>query len=179
MGIDELFKEFELARGASDPQGLYQLEQYRLSESLGYLLKRTGAMLATAIDQELTRFDLTHQQFAILMVLAECDCSTAADLARETCGDTGAITRMLDRLEAKGIVRRVRSLEDRRVLHIELTDTGLQIVEKLPVVPVNVMNRHLQGFSSDELETMKSFLRRLLNNGGQALPGATNKTASE
>jgi hypothetical protein len=41
------------------------------------------------------------------------------------------------------------------------------------------MNRHLQGFSSDELETMKSFLRRLLNNGGQALPGATNKTASK
>ena len=179
MGIDELLNEFELARGTADPQALYQLNHYRLSENLGYLLKRTGAMLATAIDQELTRFDLTHQQFAILMVLAECNCSTAADLARETCGDTGAITRMLDRLEAKDIVRRVRSLEDRRVINIELTDSGKQIVEKLPVVPVNVMNRHLQGFSKDELETMKSYLRRLLSNGGMSLPGTTNKTASE
>lgn len=178
MGIDELLNEFELARGTTDPQGLYQLDQYRVSESLGYLLKRTSAMLATALDQELMRFDLTHQQFAILMILAECNCPTAADLARETCGDTGAITRMLDRLEAKDLVRRVRSLEDRRVIRIELTDSGKQFVEKLPIVPVNVMNRHLQGFSGDELKTMKAFLRRLLSNGGVSIPGA-NKTLSE
>lgn len=180
MGIDDLLNTFDLENGGvENPEGLYQRDQYRLSESLGYLMKRTVSMITTALDQELARYDLTYQQFSILMILSECNCTTAADLARETCGDTGAITRMLDRLEAKGIVRRVRSIDDRRVINIELTESGKLFVEKLPVVPINVMNRHLQGFNRDELEAMKSYLRRLLGNGGLAVPGAANKSASE
>ncbi|MDB6062069.1 MAG: hypothetical protein JWM78_2172 [Verrucomicrobiaceae bacterium] len=176
MGIEELMDKLDLpSAGIEDPSGLYQLEGYRLSESLGYLLKRTVAMFSNALDQELSRYDLTHQQFSILMILSECNCSTAADLARETCGDTGAITRMLDRLEAKGIVNRVRSQDDRRVINIELSDAGKQLVEKLPAVPINVMNRHLQGFDRSELETMKNCLHRLLGNGGVTVPGSTNK----
>ena len=136
------------------------------------VLKRTMSMRSNAIDQELTQYDLTHQQFSILMILSERNCYTAADLARETCGDTGAITRMLDRLEAKDMIRRARSVEDRRVVNIELTATGKLCAEKMPVVAINVLNRHLDGFSKQELETMKGFLRRLLGNGGIKIPGA-------
>ncbi len=149
-----------------DPDGHYRMEGYRLGESLGYLIKRTTAMLSNAVEQELAPFDITHPQFSLLMILAERKCSTAADIARETCGDTGAMTRMLDRLEAKDIIRRMRSSEDRRVINIELTDTGKLVVERLPVVAINVMNRYLKDFSKDELEIMKTLLRRLLRNGG-------------
>ena len=180
MGIDELLSQFDLENGGvENPDGLYQRDQYRLSESLGYLMKRTVSMLTAALDQELARYDLTYQQFSILMTLSECNCTTAADLARETCGDTGAITRMLDRLEAKGIIRRARRLDDRRIINIELTESGTLFVEKLPAVSINVMNRHLQGFARNELEAMKSYLRRLLSNGGVAIPGTANKAASE
>ncbi len=154
-----------------NPKGLYKQEGYRLCESLGYLVKRTMSMLSGAIDQELAPYDLTHPQFSILVILSELKCQTAADLARETCGDTGAITRMLDRLEAKDMIRRVRSVEDRRVVNIELTTTGKLFAEKMPVIAINVLNRHLDGFSKQELETMKSFLRRLLTNGGVRIPG--------
>ncbi|HEY3700333.1 MAG TPA: MarR family transcriptional regulator [Spongiibacteraceae bacterium] len=159
-----------------DSDGLYQREGYRICESLGYLLKRTVTMLSGAIDQELAQYDLTHPQFSILMILSERNCYTAADLARETCGDTGAITRMLDRLEAKDMVRRVRSVEDRRVVNIELTQSGKLFAEKIPVVAINVLNRHLTGFSKEELETMKGFLRRLLSNGGVPITGMSANT---
>jgi MarR family transcriptional regulator, multiple antibiotic resistance protein MarR len=179
MGIDDIPDHLSHLK-VEDPQGLYQLEGYRISESLGYLIKRTGSLLSNAIDQELAEFDLTHQQFSILMVLGERNCSTAADLARETCGDTGAMTRMLDRLEAKGFLRRVRSSEDRRVINIELTETGRLVGRKMPVVAINVMNRYLQGISPGELELMKSLLRRVLVNGGTPVPAwASGKSEAE
>lgn len=155
-----------------DKNGLYNRGNYSLCESLGYLVKRTSAMLSNAIDQELAAYDLTHQQFSILVMLSQLKCQTAADLARETCGDTGAITRMLDRLEAKDMIRRVRSVEDRRIVNIELTAAGTLCAEKMPVVAINVINRHLAGFDQQELETLKTFLRRLLSNGGVRIPGA-------
>lgn len=154
-----------------NPKGLYNRENYSLCESLGYLVKRTSAMLSNAIDLELASYDLTHQQFSILVMLSQLKCQTAAELARETCGDTGAITRMLDRLEAKDMIRRVRSVEDRRLVKIELTPTGALCAEKMPVVAINVINRHLDGFDEQELDTMKIFLRRLLSNGGVRIPG--------
>ncbi len=161
-----------------DKDGLYSLDNYQICESLGYLFKRTMAMIANAIDQELASFDLTHQQFSILMMLTQHRCYTAADLARETGVDTGAITRILDRLEAKGIVRRVRSSADRRVVNIELTDSGAFAAQKMPVVAINVLNRHLVGFERDELEAMKSMLRRILRNGGVVIGASREESVN-
>lgn len=167
MGIDETLATADFSQlKVTDPQGLYQTDNYRLSESIGYLTKRVMSVFSTALDQELARYDLTHQQFSILIILSETDCSTAADLARITCGDTGAMTRMLDRLEAKDVVRRVRSSADRRIVNIELTEAGRSFASKMPIVAINVMNRHLQGFEATELELMKGFMRRILTNAG-------------
>ena len=167
MGIDEILTKPDLsALKVEDPNGLYHLGNYRISESIGYLIKRVMAVVSTALDQELAAYDITHQQFSILMILTETNCSTAADIARITCGDTGAMTRMLDRLEAKDIVRRVRSSADRRIVNIELTDAGRTFASKMPIVAINVMNRHLQGFEAAELELMKGFLRRILGTAG-------------
>ncbi|HSB95381.1 MAG TPA: MarR family transcriptional regulator [Spongiibacteraceae bacterium] len=180
MGIDETLSKSDLSSlKVTDPNGLYQIDNYRISESIGYLIKRVMAVVSTALDQELAQYDITHQQFSILMILSETNCSTAADIARVTCGDTGAMTRMLDRLEAKDIVRRVRSSADRRVVNIELTEAGRVFAAKMPIVAINVMNRYLQGFEAGELEQTKSFMRRLLTNAGVPIvPAATDTTAA-
>ena len=155
-----------------NPDGPYRLEGYRINESLGFLIKRAMGTLSSAIDQELAPFDLTHPQFSILMMLNERRCSTAAELARETCGVTGAMTRMLDRLEAKDIVRRVRSRSDRRVVHIELTESGQLFAEKMPIVAINVLNRYLKDFQPQELELMKGLLRRIIVASNAASDGS-------
>lgn len=154
------------------PDGQYNLDNYQLDESIGYLLKRSHLLLAAAVDQELAPYDLTHPQFSILMMMKQRNCTTAADLARETYSDTGAITRMIDRLEAKGILRRVRSSADRRVVNIELTETGRLVTEKMPVVAINVMNRHLQGFSGNEVTQFIHLLRKLIGHADTAKTAA-------
>lgn len=178
MGIEETlatpdFSELKI----EDPNGLYNLDNYRVGESVGYLIKRVMAVVSTALDQELSAYDITYQQFSILMILSDTGCSTAADLARITCGDTGAMTRMLDRLEAKDVIRRVRSSADRRIVNIELTESGRIFASKMPIVAINVMNRYLQGFEATELELMKGFLRRILATAGApVVPYAADRT---
>ncbi|RYF81021.1 MAG: MarR family transcriptional regulator, partial [Comamonadaceae bacterium] len=78
--------------------------------------------------------------------------------------DTGAMTRLLDRLEAKGLVRRVRSVADRRVVNIELTPEGAAHAERVPHVLCRVQNEFLTGFSRAEWQQLKGYLHRMLDN---------------
>ena len=74
------------------------------------------------------------------------------------------MTRLLDRLEAKGPLKRVRSSEDRRVVNLELTPEGRAAAKEVPAVLCRVQNAHMKGFTHAEWETLKSLLRRILAN---------------
>ncbi|MGZ5893708.1 MAG: MarR family winged helix-turn-helix transcriptional regulator, partial [Caldimonas sp.] len=104
-------------------------------------------------------------QWGPLFMLLGCRASTVAELARELQTDPGAMTRLLDRLEAKGLCRRNRSTDDRRVVHIELTPEGQLAAEKVPAEIAEVLNQHLAGFSKTEWTQLKGFLQRMLDNG--------------
>jgi DNA-binding MarR family transcriptional regulator len=95
---------------------------------------------------------------------------TAQVLARLLGVDAGAMTRMLDRLEAKGLIERVRSLTDRRVTQLRLTASGEAATEGLPEVVAGVNNDYLLGFSRDEFEQLKSLLGRMRANGQALAP---------
>ena len=99
----------------------YEPAGYCADASVGWLMKRALMSLAQEADRRLSPKGITHAQWAALFMLARCRASTVAELARETQSDPGAMTRLLDRLEAKGFCRRQRSTEDRRVVRIELT----------------------------------------------------------
>lgn len=143
---------------------LYSVKNYTPDESIGYLLKRAGNLLAMTVDRGLAQYDMTHAQLGIFLKLLHDHANTAADLARELMTDTGAITRTLDRLEEKGFVHRIRSNEDRRVVRVELTNKGKQLADQMTQVAIDALNHHLRGFSEDELVQFKDFLRRVIAN---------------
>lgn len=142
----------------------YRADGYNTEESVGYLMRRVLTTVSQEIDRELASCDLTNAQWLPLFKLFLGKASTVAELARECQLDAGAMTRLLDRLEAKGLCRRVRSVEDRRVVNIELTDEGHVAAQGIPGVLSRVQNAHLAGFSVEEFETLKSLLRRILSN---------------
>lgn len=144
--------------------GPYTLKNYCLEESVGYLLKRAGTQLSIAVDRDLAKYDMTHAQFGIFMRLLQGQAKTAADLARELMTDTGAMTRSLDRLEEKDFIRRNRSCVDRRIVEVELTDKGRQLADSMTMVAIEALNHHLRGFSVEEVEQFKDFLRRMIAN---------------
>lgn len=150
--------------------GLYLPDNYRADESVGYLVRVLHQSLQRHIDQRMQPYDLTAMQWGPLFLLAQGKGNTAALLAREAGTDAGAMTRMLDRLEAKGLIRRVRSAEDRRVVHLELTADGISAAGQIPQGLCGALNHHLQDFSQTELSHLKSLLRRMIANGQQGAP---------
>ncbi len=146
----------------------YEPAGYCADESVGWLMKRALMSIAQAADRRLEPKGITHAQWAALFMLERCRASTVAELARETQSDPGAMTRLLDRLEAKGFCRRHRSTDDRRVVRIELTPEGEIAAREVPIVLAQVLNEHLAGFSKTEWSQLKDMLKRMVANGDAA-----------
>lgn len=143
----------------------YQAETYTLEESVGYLMRSAGQVLLKNIDTEMQALDLTGMQWAPVFLLAKGRCDTVASCARALFSDSGAMTRMLDRLEAKHLLCRVRSEIDRRVVNLTLTQAGSDIAQQIPARLAKVLNHHLQGFTEAEFALFKTLLRRFAENG--------------
>ena len=153
---------------APAPVVFYEAHNYSPEESVGNLMRQILGVLAEDIELHLAHTDLTNAQWMPLYKVFSGQASSVAELARQCHLDTGAMTRMLDRLEAKGLCQRVRSDTDRRVVNIALTDAGNQAAQDIPRVLSGVQNTHLAGFNAEEFETLKGFLRRILANAQTA-----------
>jgi DNA-binding MarR family transcriptional regulator len=79
------------------------------------------------------------------------------------------MTRMLDRLESKGLIRRNRSADDRRLMHLELTEEGRAAYPRMREISLTMANRVLRGFTKSEARQLEGFLTRMLENA-QGLP---------
>lgn len=147
------------------PVHFYDGVNFKPDQSVGYLLKRVMLSIVHQADKRLDLHDLTTAQWSPLMSLRMRGKSTVAELARWAQIDAGAMTRLLDRLEKKGLCKRVRSTEDRRVVVVELTPEGEAVMEHVPEVLAEVMNLHLAGFSKAEWNTLLGLLGRMVDNG--------------
>lgn len=154
------------------PSDFYQAGVYTPDESVGFLMRRVLSSILQQADAELAVHDLTYVQWLPLYKLMLCGETTSASLARDLGIDPAAVTRALDRLETKGMLRRERSTTDRRVVHLVLTDAGREIAAKVPQALASVLNAHLTGFSHDESRLLIDMLRRMLRNGETLRAGA-------
>jgi DNA-binding MarR family transcriptional regulator len=143
----------------------YRPASYCAEESVGYLMKRIMLSIVYQADKRLDEHGLTSAQWGPLMRLRTSGGSTVAELARWLQVDAGAMTRLLDRLEKKGLCKRVRSTEDRRVVKVELTAQGEAAITEVPAVLAEVMNAHLAGFSKTEWQALKTYLQRMVETG--------------
>lgn len=152
----------------------YTAAGYRPSESVGYLMRRIVTHVSQEVERRMEPNGLTNAQWMPLLKLHLGDAGTVAELARTCELDAGAMTRLLDRLESKGLCRRMRSSEDRRVVNLELTEEGGEAAKAIPAVLSQIQNKCLAGFSASEWETLKGYLRRILDNA-QTLQAASEK----
>jgi len=143
---------------------IYDAGSYDPKRSIGGLLGRVKMEMSAALDAELGRLDITAAQYVILMSIALGEADSASGLCKGISYDPGAMTRMLDRLERRGLVRRVAHPNDRRAFNLELTAEGKAVYPKLRASVMKVLNRFLGGFSQKEAQQLESFLQRMLEN---------------
>ena len=133
--------------------------------AIGPLIGRVRSVLLSKLDGELQPFGMTGMQFATLKSLADGSAETSSDLCRLLHYDAGSMTRLLDRLEEKGLIRRERSQDDRRVVSLRVTSAGTALLPRLLDSAVSVAQRMLTGFTALEVNQLRSFLGRVIENG--------------
>ena len=147
------------------PCPLYDGRNYEPAESVAHALFGVMLQIRREVDRRMVQHDLTDAQWKPLWMLKLGRASNAIELAREMDIDAGAVTRMLDRLEGKGLIERVRSEADRRVVHLRLTAAGETVAKKVPYVLASVNNDFLRGFSEAEWKQLRRLLARMADNG--------------
>ncbi len=123
-------------------------------------------MLAMRRDIEagMAEHGLTAAQWQPLWKLKVGRATTAQELAFQLGVDAGSMTRLLDRLESKGLIERLRSSADRRVVELSLTAAAEVAIEHVPTVLAEVNDKHLRGFSAEEYSDLRSKIQRMLAN---------------
>ena len=150
-----------------------EVRDYDLGESVGYLISRVKSTMSNMVTQRaVAELGVTSQQASILFMVATGKCTLAAELAREYGIDASAVTRLVDRLEKRGLLQRVRSSEDRRAVHLALTPEGLAIAARMPAIFRSVTEHLSTGFTPEEVGFLKSMLRRILANSCEASQNA-------
>ncbi|MGA3248914.1 MAG: MarR family transcriptional regulator [Paraburkholderia sp.] len=137
----------------------YTPESFSLTQSVGFLLTKARNLITAEMDTALKDLDITGPQMGIILAMQRGLASTPFELSKMLSVDTGLMTRMLDKLETKGLLERSRSLDDRRVVNLVLTKKGEEIAGEIPKIAPEVLNARLKKFTKAEFEE----LCRLLN----------------
>ena len=140
----------------------YDVKTYDPRESLGYVVTLVRRRLLDLLEPDFAVLGLTSVQAIVLMGLGTGIASTAADFCRTIQHDPGAMTRVVDRLEKTGLLRRVRAPEDRRAHRLELTDAGRKMLPAIKAAAVRASNHMLRDFSRAEAQQLITSLKRLL-----------------
>jgi DNA-binding MarR family transcriptional regulator len=138
----------------------YSKENYHLTQSVGFLLNCARNTMLVEMDAALKDLDITGQQMGILLSLTRGVATTPFELSKLLGIDTGLMTRVLDKLEAKCLLSRSRSLDDRRVVNLTLTEKGQQVAEHVPEVAPKVLNHRLRNFSEEEFAEFRRLLAK-------------------
>jgi DNA-binding MarR family transcriptional regulator len=130
-------------------------------------IKQLSSSLVRRVDRHMQPLELTGMQWEPVLMLWLKRADTVASLARYSQVGFAAMSRMLDRLEEKDLLRRERSETDRRVVHLHLTPKGKKIANRIWPIVVEGMHVHLDGFKKEELGLLNDFLGRMLVNGAR------------
>lgn len=148
----------------------YRPDSFHLRDSIGYLMKRSQRLMQERIEGLFEQQGFTLQQWVVLMYLRDGIAVTIADICRESRHDSGAMTRLVDQLEARKLIERRRSADDRRVVELSLTGAGAKVLDTLVPTACEALNTALDGFTRDEVKLLQSMLRRLLGRLEELVP---------
>jgi DNA-binding MarR family transcriptional regulator len=141
--------------------GYYSSSEYRIRSSVGFLVRRSSNLLMLRIEAAFSEHELSFSQWTVLMALRDGVARNAAELCREMSHDSGALTRVLDQLVHRGLVERRRNDDDRRSFDLSLTETGRRSAEALVPLVVNCLNRAMENFSVEDIDTLAKLLVKL------------------
>lgn len=124
------------------------------------LTRCTNSMLASLASRNITG-DLTYSQFGVLESLYHLGSMTQGEVSSKVLKSTSNLTTVIDNLERDGYVRRERDVEDRRVIHVHLTEAGTSKIEAVLPKHVGALVDIFSVLSPAEQETLGELCKKL------------------
>src|SRR5271155_300482 len=134
------------------------------------LLSQVRMAMLSGVDEEFLRdtevasLEVTAAQYVIIGNVLKGHANSACELCNFMDYDRGAMSRMIDRLESKGLLRRVPLAHTRRMMGLEVTSEGKAAFPKMQACLARVLNRLLSGVSKTQVREMERTLKQMLAN---------------
>ena len=135
-----------------------------LSRNFGFLLNDVARLLRTAYDRRIRKLGLTRAQWWVLTHLYRSNGVTQTELAETLEIEKPTLGRLLDRLEAKGWVRREHDASDRRVWRVHLTDEVEPALRTMRTIAAELRRDSLTGLSAEQRERFVDTLLAIKEN---------------
>ena len=134
-----------------------------LNNCINYLLTGAQHTVFQYMKKNLAQFDITPIQYGVLGCIWEFDMHNPKDIAAHLGveNSTISISGILERMENKGLIRRMIDSTDRRYIYIELTDVSRELEVPVRTVVTEVDRKVLEIFNGEEEAALKNALRRL------------------
>lgn len=140
-----------------------QPKPFRRPEEAAFLnVMRTASMLVGRLTELLRPYEVTQPQYNVLRILrgAGPDGLPSGEIGERMVSRDPDVTRLLDRMEKRGLLARARDSADRRVITVRLTADGRALVDSLDTPTLDLLTAQLGHLSAEELETLNDLLER-------------------
>jgi MarR family 2-MHQ and catechol resistance regulon transcriptional repressor len=124
-------------------------------------LLRAHRAVVTLVERGLVGTGLSLTQFGVLEALLHKGPLTQRELGRKVLTSPGNLTEVIDRLAARGLVRRGPSPADRRAVQVTLTEAGEGLIRRLFPPHAQDITRAMAGLQGAELTRLDELLNRL------------------
>jgi DNA-binding MarR family transcriptional regulator len=141
-------------------------DPYNLEDSIGYILGRTTRTLGGRLNRHFTDrgYDITCEQWAVLVNLGKINGQTQQELAVHTCKDKTSMTRLIDGMEKRNLVVRIPNKQDKRQKLIYLTAKGKDFHQKLLTVAHHTVQEAQAGINPKDIKVCKDVLNKVYEN---------------
>jgi DNA-binding MarR family transcriptional regulator len=139
----------------------YQVSTYKTQTGIGYLVKRAHSLMLDVMEPVFAEHGFTFVQYVILCWVRDGIAVNPKDICAQYRHDSGALTRVIDQLAARGLLERVRRDRDRRKVELQLTPAGRVAVEGLIPLVVDKLNLALDDFTKAESQELIRLLVKL------------------
>lgn len=140
-------------------------EEY-LKESIGFVINRVGLRIKLDMRRAFVRsgYDITPEQWSVLMRLYEYGQMSLNDLAKYTLKELPTLSRIIGILRKKGLVKKERSENDRRIFLLTATEKGIVVCRDTMKIARSLKKKSVQNIAPVEIEQVNSVLNRILKN---------------
>jgi len=138
-----------------------ELDQSRMNHLVGYATARAALQLKKSFAKHLGPLDLKATEFSILVIVGSNEHVNQKQLGQALDVSAPNLAVILDRLQARGLVQRVRSDQDRREQYVKLTPSGRELGARAEVIGATMETEALKVLSEAERLLLLELLRKV------------------